>query len=276
MACVISEAAVWSVLGRRGLIDYHRQRVEAADAIPALRNTGYSGCFHDTTKVLSVVGETHREVTQRCRAAIDNIVGSVLLIVSGMMMQDPARRPDAWTVYDGLTQAIDLATPTAPPPAHDTDSRPPTPNNYARHSVPVNLSPSMTNGLGFTMNAVARPLVSDTRGYQPDRFPERRTTISGDRSPRSDSGASSTRQGRTPRRDAYSPALDTTHEMHWTPLSPTNSTVPQANVPFGRTARPSASVTRVLNYITRKKLDKSTVLQGEEWLNKLHGRDQVC
>ena len=272
---MISEAAVWSVFGHRGLDDYHYRRVEAADAIPTLRNTGYSGCFHDTTKVLSAVGDMHKEVNYRCRANIDNVVGSVLLIVSGMMMQDPNKRPDAGTVYDGLTRAIDLATPPAQSPIHDTPTRPHASNKYTRHSVPANLSPSMTNGLGFTVSADSRPVPSDVHGHHPDRVPERRTTISGDRSPRPTSGASMTTQKVIPRRDTHSPAPNTTHETYWSPLSPINSAVPQPNAPVHQETRPSASIAQVLEHIRKKKAHIYTTLPGEEWLNRLHGRDQV-
>ena len=275
LACVISEAAVWSVLGQRGLDEYHRQRVKATDAIPTLRNSGYSGCFHDTTEVLSVVGEMHKQVNERCRAAIDNVVSSVLLIVRGMMKQDPASRPDARTVYDNLTQAIDLATPSVHPPFDDRITQPAATDQYNRYSVPVNPSPSMTNGLGVTMNAGSRPLSSDAHGYQPGRPPERRTTISGDRSPRPNSGASSIRHGRTPRHEPYSPTADTIHEWQRTPLAPIRSYGSQPNASVSQKARPSASITQVLEHIWKKKHHLPTTLQGEQWLGRLDGRDQV-
>jgi len=156
----MSEAAVWSVFGQRGLDDYHIRRVKATVAIPAFENTGYRGCFHDTTKVSAVVEQMHAEVYQGRRENIDNIVPHILASIKGMMAQDPVERPSAWAVYDNLEQAIDTATPP-----------------------------------GALVN---------------------------------------------------------------------------------RTSHPSASVGRVLNYLRRKKEYPNTVLQGQEWLNRLHGRDQVC
>jgi len=275
LACVISEAAVWSVLGQRGLDDYYHQRVEAAGTVPTLSNTGYSGCFHDTTKVLSVVGEMHREVTQRCRAAIDNVVGSVLLIVSRMMVQDPARRPDARTVYDDLTKAIELATPTTVPLVRDTTKRPPAPNKHTRRSVPANMSPSLTSGLGVTMDASSRPFPNEAHRHQSDNLPERRTTINGRPSPRPTSGMWSSEQDETLRSEPYSPAADTLHEWQRTALAPIHSHVPQPTTPVSRAAHPSVSITQALEHVRLKQFRLPTTLSGEEWLNRLHGRDQV-
>jgi len=274
LACVISEAAVWTVFGQKGLIDYHRRRVEATNNVPTLTNTGYSGCFHDTTKVLDVVDEMHTEVIHGRRAHIDSIVISVLLTVGGMMVQDPTKRPDAWKVYEDLTRAVKQATPR--PLASERTSDPYSPHTYSRHSMPVTSPPSHVAGLGLDINGLSLQPRSDTHGRQPYHSPSRRSTVNGRPSPLQLSGASSTGKGKSPRHDPYSPAPGTTHGPQWTPLAPIPSSVVQPSTPVGPAARPSASVTRVLNYITRKKLDRNTILRGEEWLNKLHGRDQVC
>jgi hypothetical protein len=63
LAYVISEAVVWPVLGYRGLTDYRHRREKETAALPALRRTDYSGCFHDTTKFLSAVEEMQKKVT---------------------------------------------------------------------------------------------------------------------------------------------------------------------------------------------------------------------
>jgi hypothetical protein len=68
---------------------------------------------------------------------------------------------------------------------------------------------------------------------------------------------------------------NTTHAWQRTPLPPIHSPVPQSDKSVSHTARPSASITEVLEYIRKKKLDKSTTLPGEEWLKRLYGRDQV-
>jgi len=257
----MSEAAVWSVLGRRGLIDYHRQRVKAVVDIPALRNTGYSGCFHDTTKVLSVVEETHREVIHRRRATIDNIVGSVLLTVSGMMMQDPTRRPDAWKVYDDLARAVDLAKPPVfqpitPPPTRISNTQPLPQYNYVRSSMPVMpvmSSPDQT-GLGLNIDELSLQSRIDIQGRQANHS-----------LPLSLSVPSSIEKGKARMGDP------------WTPPPPVPSPVPQYGKSVGLSARPKLPITQVLEYIRQKKMYSRAVLvlPGEEWLKTLGGRDQV-
>lgn len=273
---MISEAAVWSVFGQRGLIDYRKRRVEATIAIPALRNTRYSGCFHDTEKVLAVVEQTHKEVVERRGEYI-----SVLLTVTGMMAQDPSKRPDAWRVYDDLSRALDLAILPAPGPILQLpidvpDRRPLAQGNYTPRSTAVTLPPNQKARLDLDINALSLQSDSDIYGYQPYYSPSRRSTVNGNLSFVQPSGASSTGKGKSPRHNPYSPAPGTTHGPQWTPLAPISSPVPQPGTPIVRAARPSASVTRVLDYITMKKMNRNPILRGEEWLNKLHGRDQVC
>jgi hypothetical protein len=271
LACVISEAAVWTVFGPRGLVDYHRRRVEATNAISTLRNTGYSGCFHDTTKVLAVVEEMHREATQCRRANIDNIVGPFLTTVGAMMMQDPLQRPDAWKVYTDLGRAIDLATPRV----HDPPTESPAANHHTRHSMPANITPNSANGLGLNLDESSMQSRSNIQRHESNPLPDRRSKFSGRPSPRSPSGASTTTHEETMNHHNRGLAPDTTHAWQRTPLPPIHSPVPQSDRSVGHTARPSASIPEVLEYIRKKKLVKSTTLPGEEWLKRLYGRDQV-
>jgi len=267
------------VFGHTGLIEYHQRRVKATSAIPALRNTGYSSCFHDTAKVLAAVEEMHKEVIYRRRANIDNIVISVLLTVGGMMDEDPTKRPDAWKVYDDLTRAVDQAIPPTPgpitqPPPRDDVTRPPAQNNYRPHSMPINPSSGQT-GLGLDFDAASLQSRSEIHGRQAYHPPSRRSTVNGHPSPSSLSGASSIRKGKAPRRDPHSPALDTTHGSQWTPLAPIPSHVTQPDTPIGSSARPKASIEQVLEYIPKKKMYPRTILPGEKSLKRLGGRDQV-
>jgi hypothetical protein len=228
---VISEAAVWSVLGHRGLTDYRHRREKETAAISALGNTGYSGCFHDTTKVLAAVEEMHKEIIHRRRAYIDNIVNQVLLTVGAMMAQDPFERPHAWKVHEYLTNAVHLATPPAmQPPA--------------------------------------------TR-IQPTSLLDRSSTFSGPTYPRPLSGASSIGQEEISRRSSRGLTPSTTQGPQQILPIAINSLVPQASTPVNRTAHPSTSIAKVLSYISKKKVHPDTTLPGEEWLKRLHGRDQV-
>jgi len=274
LACVISEAAVWTVFGQKGLDRYHRLRVEATNDEPTLRNTGYSGCFHNTRSVLSAVDQIHKEATQSRRANIDNIVGSVLVTVGGMMMQDPARRPDAWRVYEDLKRAIELATPTVHAVPTQPPVQPPAQDHHIRHSMPVNFSPTLTNGVGLGVDPLSLQSPSVIQG-QSHHLLERRSTINGLPSHPPPSGATSSGKGKAPMRSPYSPASRTTHGPQRTPLPPLPSPIPEYRTPFSSSTRPKASIMEVLEYIPKKKTWPHTILPGEESLKRLGGRDQV-
>ncbi|KAI1577344.1 SPS1 Serine threonine protein kinase [Pyrenophora tritici-repentis] len=113
LACVLSEAATWSVFGAKGWIDYHDKRKTATSAVPSIRNTAYSGCFHDGTKVLPVVRTQHREVIHKRRINIDGIMPEVIHTIEKMMGHKDYR-PTALAVYEHITEALDLARPLEP------------------------------------------------------------------------------------------------------------------------------------------------------------------
>jgi len=220
----------------------------------------------------------HTDVIYRRRANIDSIVMSVLLTVGGMMNEDPKKRPDAWKVYEDLTRAVDQAIPPTPgpitrPAPHDEITRPPAQGNYRPHSMPVNSSPNQT--VGLNISGLSLQSRRDTHGGPAYHPPSRRSTVNGHPSPASLSGASSIGKGKAPRRYAHSPPADTIHEWQRTPLAPLRSPIPQPHAPAGQKARPSASIAQVLEHIRKKKDHLPTTLPGEEWLNRLHGRDQV-
>jgi hypothetical protein len=268
LACVISEAAVWSVFGQKGLIEYHKRRVEATDSIPSLAETGYSGCFHDSTKVLDVVDVMHRKAYDSRRANIDNIVSHVIRIVGGMMVQDPSRRPDALRVYEDLTRAVQLETP-------------PTATTYTRHSMPIQLPPEYPVGLGVTIGTPSIRLPYESPGHPMHRPLDRRATISTNPRAHPLSGVLSTEEeeeeeGEISRPSPHLAAYDAAHGPQQTRIYGINSPVPHSSAPIGRTDLPVASVNEALDYIRRKKADSRTPpLPGQEWLKRLHGRDQV-
>ncbi|KAF7682277.1 hypothetical protein GT037_001253 [Alternaria burnsii] len=262
LACVISEAAVWSVFGYSGLIEYNERRIKATANIPSLAETGYSGCFHDTTKVLDVVVAMHKEVCNSRRTNIDNIVSHVVHIVDGMMVQDPSRRPDALRVYEDLTRAVELETLLTGPA-------------YPQYPLPVQLTPDRPVGLGVTTGTPSIRLSYESPGHPMHRALDRRAAISTNPRARSHSGVLSTEE-EISRPSAHLAAYDAAHGPQLTRISGINSPVPHSSAPLGRTDLPVASVNEVLGYIRRKKADSRTPpLPGQEWLKRLHGRDQI-
>jgi len=289
LACVISEAAVWSVFGPTELADYRERRVEATAAIPSLKNTGYSGCFHDTTRVLPVVEQMHTEVFRGRRGVIDPIVHSILASVKGMMVQDPAGRTDAGSVHGALTRALDVARSAS----HIVTTQSPTTTMRTRTSLPNGPLPGLPNGLGLPGHLLES--TNDSQEHQPSPRPQRRVTISDSphglrsssilentpngtrrRKPhlRLSSGTGSLREEET---WTHSPQTMTPNSARWSQQIPMSGIrpVPQPSTPSIRSALPEASVAEVLEYIRRKKLHSGTTLAGEGWLGRLHGRDQV-
>jgi hypothetical protein len=261
---VISEAAVWSVFGHQGLTEYHRKRVDATARVPSLRNTGYSGCFHDTTQVLAVVNDTHRDVSHARRTNIDHVVSQVVHTVGGMMIKDASKRPVALTVYEDLARAIEWAAPTE-------HVAPSSPSDF-RNSMHSQLSPSLPSGLGITPSPQS-PNGSQRNSLHPTS--DGRGTISESANARLSFGVSVTGQEETQRQSLYEVAHNNAHGLRHIPTSGINSPVPGSSAPVGRTALPAASIAEVLHYITRKKAYAGTTLPDEEWFNRLHGRDQV-
>ncbi|CAI6340153.1 unnamed protein product [Periconia digitata] len=113
MGCVFSEAVVWSVLGPEGLNRYRTERTKATNEISKLCNSAYSGCFHDTKKVLHIVHEMHTQASIGCRRG-DNVVAGIINVVESML-QD-SQRPSAAEAYeyceDILTVAKSMSRPS--------------------------------------------------------------------------------------------------------------------------------------------------------------------
>lgn len=290
LACVISEAAVWSVLGHTGLVDYHKRRVEATAAIPFIKDTGYAGCFHDTMKVLPVVEQVHNEVFRVRRANIDNVVQSVIVAVGGMMAQNSAKRTNAWSVHEELTRVLKMARLTN----HGATTQSPTTTVRTQLFLPSSQLPEVSKGLGLTGHSLQS--IDYSQEYQPSPHLPRRVTIGATPRGHSSSGIlepshEGTRMrspharlspgGLSPRQEetwTRSPRVITPDSARWSQpntVSGISRSVPQPSTPTGRSACPEASVADVLEYIRRKKLHSGTTLIGERWLTRLHGRDQV-
>lgn len=104
LGCVLSEALVWSVLGRGGLQEYREHRRDVTNGIENMKNTAYSGCFHNGMKVSSAVSHMH----DRVRKVHCAVVG-LPEIIEDMLDDDVEQRLDALKVRKRLYQAIDTA-----------------------------------------------------------------------------------------------------------------------------------------------------------------------
>jgi hypothetical protein len=181
-----------------------------------------------------------------------------------MMAQDPSRRPDALRVYEDLTRAIELETP-------------PTATTNARYSMPVQMPPDLSVGLGLVTTGTP-PIQSSYESPRRSTYrpPDRRATISTNPRTRPFSTPLSTEEEDISRQSFHVMARHTIDVPQQTPMSGINSPLQHSRALVGQKDLPVASVDEALNYIRRKKADSRTPsLRGQEWLKRLHGRDQV-
>ncbi|RWA06113.1 hypothetical protein EKO27_g8993 [Xylaria grammica] len=66
LGCVFSEILIWSMMGESGRQEYRRSRLSETENTP-LKGSGYDGCFHNGTDVLSAVGRMHSLVLRTSR-----------------------------------------------------------------------------------------------------------------------------------------------------------------------------------------------------------------
>ncbi|OAG07882.1 uncharacterized protein CC84DRAFT_1173477 [Paraphaeosphaeria sporulosa] len=126
LGCVFSEAAAWLVLGREGLQMYRLRRAEATQQVEALQNTSHNGCFHNGTKVLQEVLDTHRKIRKECRRN-DDITERVLALAEDMLGHESVR-PTAVQVYQRSTSILDAAR-------HVPEQSPTTVNRFSYPNV---------------------------------------------------------------------------------------------------------------------------------------------
>ncbi|KAI2476234.1 SPS1 Serine-threonine protein kinase [Pyrenophora tritici-repentis] len=236
LACMLSEAATWSVFGAKGWIDYHDKRKTATSAVPSIRNTAYSGCFHDGTKVLPVVRTQHREVIHKRRINIDGIMPEVIHTIEKMMGHKDYR-PTALAVYEHITEALDLARPLEPTAVTQSP---------AQRSPPPVLP---HEGLGLRIGQI--PMQSPTHHFpSPSNIIEEKRKTS-NYVPRTPGSAS--------------------RVMSYRYDSPSASPM----VAKEGSDLPYANIDGVLEWISKKKSSSAVRLKDQDWLHRLHGRDQI-
>lgn len=131
MGCILSEVATWLVLGAPGLATYLEKRRTQIRAFKTFDGSGYSDCFHDGSKALSVVNEMHKDIISRKRS-VDSITTEILGIVEqSMLARNPDERSKASVLMEDFQRVIDgnsiIALPT-------------TPNNQSGHAALTNAS----------------------------------------------------------------------------------------------------------------------------------------
>lgn len=197
LACVLSEAVVWCVLGVTGLSDYRARRRAETTKLPELHRTAYNGCFHDGQKVLPAVQEFHDKV-RRSRGAYDQIINDVLPIIEEMF-EHVEQRLDARSAWTKFTAAIATAnrlsiptpfrvspetvhapqfSPGLPGPAMGLGSKQtPTHRSHVqtgRRSLdspkPISLPPSSRLSNGFRDLSMDTFLDSDSASFAPEPY----------------------------------------------------------------------------------------------------------
>ena len=90
IGCVLSEAAIWVVRGRKDLLEYRRRRKMETEKFPMLKD---SDCFHDGEKPLEAVRNLHRTLPQDCRAS-DHVTAAALEpTISQTLVESEGRVP---------------------------------------------------------------------------------------------------------------------------------------------------------------------------------------
>jgi hypothetical protein len=147
LGCVLSEAAVWSVLGKGGLAEYRIQRKLATDQLPGLSSTADSGCFHDGEKVLDAVFDMHHRV-RNDRRQNDTIIVGMLSIIEDML-DDVSSRPNGHRVYARIRNLLHRNTALSPWPSNFRVSG----DSVSPRALPPELPPGVSQSpLGITID----------------------------------------------------------------------------------------------------------------------------
>lgn len=73
-----------------------------------LKNTAYSGCFHDGMRILSVVRDAHFRAADGSRTGVDKVIHKMVHLVEDML-SDENSRPDAVKVYEKMIDHLQMA-----------------------------------------------------------------------------------------------------------------------------------------------------------------------
>ncbi|KAI9709970.1 MAG: hypothetical protein M1820_003048 [Bogoriella megaspora] len=93
LACILSEAAEWTIRHYPGVLEYRQRRRQEHSIIPDFQDPG---CFHDGQDVLESVLETHKEIKED-KACSDIVTGRLVDLINEMLLR-AKERPDAHNV----------------------------------------------------------------------------------------------------------------------------------------------------------------------------------
>ena len=93
--CILSEAAVWVVLGMDSLREYRRRRIWETNQIPDFHD---GDCFHDGDKILKVVLQMLEDLPQSIRTS-DYITEKLLSMIEKEMLTIPEKRSTAQKLW---------------------------------------------------------------------------------------------------------------------------------------------------------------------------------
>lgn len=105
LACIFSEAAVWTKQGWNGVQKYRDEREQETGTIADF--TG-GDCFHDGEHKLQTVDRTHRMLERELESRPDYITGAIIhRLIADMHNEDPTMRPTSRIVQAKAENLLD-------------------------------------------------------------------------------------------------------------------------------------------------------------------------
>ncbi|KAK3368842.1 hypothetical protein B0T24DRAFT_706998 [Lasiosphaeria ovina] len=104
LGCVFSEAAVWSVMGESGRLEYRQSRLDETNET-SLRGTGYNGCFHNGSAALDAVQRMHSLMVTTSRHP-DGITHRMSKLIIESMLQSEVLRGSSRMTYERARSVI--------------------------------------------------------------------------------------------------------------------------------------------------------------------------
>jgi hypothetical protein len=306
LGCVFSEAVYWSVFGPNGHREY--QNMRRRSTVPHLKDSGYSGCFHNGQSIHAIVSACHRDAIHNRRTNIDDIVSNIVFLVEEMLGNEH-ERPGALEVHRRLTAALDLVTApgstsssrrhpsSVHTPANGTGTRlppPMAPDENALHlhlgssiQTSLNIASGSHRGIGMTQpwtshlsnpdhtwtsNPVASPGNRPANGVNVAQYRlSHGISLRDDHSPTTDLFDDKAFEAPNEQAGGFTRMP---RDVHRPPLA-SGHHGRQLSSPENQTPLPTATVADVLDWINKKNLNSNLSFKDRDWLKVLHGRDQV-
>lgn len=153
LGCIFSEAAVWVIHTKDGLLEYRRRRQMETAQILGFRD---GDCFHDGRRVLATVTQVHGTLADDIRSS-DHVTGATVeMVTKEMLIEADHRTPAKYLSHRTKTIVHDAETKLRRPASHAgpgsvsgtfTQSPPRTPPEPPPGHVQPNFSKSHNRGL---------------------------------------------------------------------------------------------------------------------------------